>query len=111
MPCIEVIIEGGIRVWAWLDSLSSACVLNPDMIKLAPTTKVQHATGIIEEANKEHPSKIIGAVETVVMAFGTETMIGQRVILSRDTPVPFILGYDFIKRHVRVTMFSKANIR
>ena len=103
LPCIDVIIEGGIKVRAWLDSLSSACVINPDMIRLTPTTVVKHATGTITGANKEHPSAIIGAVESLVMAFGSATMVGHRVILSRDTPVGFILGYDFIKKHIRLT--------
>lgn len=62
LPCIDVLLEGGIKATAWLDTLSSACILNPDILKLSPTTVVKHASGFIGGANKEHTSLIIGVV-------------------------------------------------
>ena len=103
LPCIEVRLEGGIKVTAWLDTLSSACVLNPEIIKLSPYTVVKQAGGYIGGANKECPSAVIGVIDKLLIGVGSETVAAQRVILSKDTPVGFVLGYDFIKRYINTT--------
>ena len=103
LPYIEVMLEGGVRTRAWIDSLSTGCVINPNLVQLATSVRIEQATGFIHGANKDHPSTIVGVINPLVMLLGKETLVGQRVVVCNDTPVGLILGYDFIKRHVQVT--------
>jgi len=103
LPYMDVILEGGVKARAWIDSLSSGCVINPNLVRLASSVRIEEARGFIHGANKSHPSTIVGVINPLVILLGTSTLVGQRVVVCNDTPVGLILGYDFIKQHLELT--------